>query len=291
MKHFALCSLLIAVVLPFAGSVRAEDLQQIKPPILKTQQGHYSGWIQDKAGVKDPQFVHHPRYASVRNALHLQPTVDLRNSGLPSPYDQDQLGACTGNGWAFCYAFAHHRVTGQWQRFSRLFIYYGERNIEGTVPTDSGAEIRDGAQVVTTLGCCLENLWPYDISQFAAKPPPKAFAAALSLKALKCYKVDNTDHISIRVALAHHDPVVFGCSVYEDIENLTSSDYILPMPRGPPVGGHCMVVVGYKDPDKRYIVRNSWGTTWGQNGYCEVPYAYLEDGNQAGDFWVLSSAE
>ena len=58
---------------------------------------------------------------------------------------------------------------------SRLFIYYNERVIEGTVDTDSGAQIRDGIKVVAKQGVPPETDWPYDIAKFADKPPAKAF--------------------------------------------------------------------------------------------------------------------
>ena len=67
---------------------------------------------------------------------------------------------------------------------SRLFIYYNERVIEGTVDTDSGAQIRDGIKVVNKQGAAAEKDWPYDIAKFAEKPPAKAFADALKDRAV-----------------------------------------------------------------------------------------------------------
>src|SRR5674536_26691 len=53
---------------------------------------------------------------------------------------------------------------------SRLFIYYNERVMEGTVGTDSGAMIRDGIKTVNAVGACPESEWPYDIARFTEKP-------------------------------------------------------------------------------------------------------------------------
>ena len=35
-----------------------------------------------------------------------------------------------------------------------------------------------------------------------------------------------------------------------------------------------MLIVGYSDAKQVFIVRNSWGTHWGDNGYCYMPYDY-----------------
>ena len=41
------------------------------------------------------------------------------------------------------------------------------------------------------------------------------------------------------------------------------------------------------DSDQRFIMRNSWGTGWGQAGYFTMPYGYLMDSNLSDDFWTI----
>ena len=53
------------------------------------------------------------------------------------------------------------------------------------------------------------------------------------------------------------------------------------------IGGHAVMGVGYDDSQQWFIVRNSWGTTWGLNGYFTLPYAYVTDPNLADDFWTI----
>jgi len=62
-------------------------------------------------------------------------------------------------------------------------------------------------------------------------------------------------------------------------------------PIAPYVGAsaNAVVGVGYNDADKRFIVRNSWNTTWGLKGYCMMPYSYLTDTNLADDFWTIQT--
>jgi C1A family cysteine protease len=82
--------------------------------------------------------------------------------------------------------------------------------------------------------------------------------------------------------------------VYEAFESATvarTGKLNLPKPSEKTLGGHAVMAVGYDDASKRFLVRNSWGEDWGQQGYFTMPYAYLADGNLADDFWTLRVLE
>jgi len=54
-----------------------------------------------------------------------------------------------------------------------------------------------------------------------------------------------------------------------------------------PVAWHAVLVVGYNDNDRRFILRNSWGRNWGLKGYFTLPYEYLLDSDLSKDFWTI----
>jgi C1A family cysteine protease len=172
---------------------------------------------------------------------------------------------------------------------SRLFIYYNERVIEGTVNSDSGAQIRDGIKVVVKEGDCPESEWPYNIAKFTNKPSASCYKDARKHRAVQYQRlVQNANQL--KGCLASGYPFVYGFTVYDSFESQqVAKTGIVPMPApGEQVlGGHAVVAVGYDDSQQRFIVRNSWGTTWGMKGYFSVPYAYLTDANLSSDFWTV----
>src|SRR5579871_874990 len=131
------------------------------------------GWVRDLPDARD--FL----YAAplIRFPRGLPALVDLRPE-CPPVYDQGQLGSCTGNGIAGAIEFDQRKQGNKEFTPSRLFIYYNERVIEGTVSQDSGAQVRDGIKSVATLGAPSETDWPYNINEFAQKPPATAYADA-----------------------------------------------------------------------------------------------------------------
>jgi C1A family cysteine protease len=54
------------------------------------------------------------------------------------------------------------------------------------------------------------------------------------------------------------------------------------------LGGHALLAIGYCDEKQCFIVRNSWGSSWGDKGYCYIPYNYLVNSNLASDFWIIT---
>ena len=245
------------------------------------------GWTPDIPDARD--FM----YSAPEAVLTTLPTkTDLR-SKMPKVYDQGQLGSCTANAIGAAFEFGQVKQGQKDFMPSRLFIYYNERAMEGTVDTDSGAMIRDGMKSISKLGVCTEDTWPYDISQFTEKPPAKAYTEAKKHQALVYRRVLGQLH-QMQGCLAQGYPFVFGFSVYESLmspEVAKTGKVPLP-PRGEQlIGGHAVLAVGYDDAEQSFIVRNSWGTGWGIKGYCLMPYGYLTDPQLARDFWAVYTVE
>ncbi|WP_082973476.1 C1 family peptidase [Mycobacterium sp. E2327] len=220
----------------------------------------------------------------------LPPAYDLRPS-MPPVYDQGQLGSCTGN--AIAAAMEYERDRQGLPDFvpSRLFIYYNERALEGTVSSDSGAMIRDGIKVVNREGVCPETLWPYDIGVFTVKPPKRCYVAAAKDKAVQYEAIQTLGQL--KDAIASNLAVVFGFTVYQSFESQSVAQTgVMPMPKPgeATVGGHAVLAVGYSDPKGHLIVRNSWGPGWGDQGYFYMPYQYLTGSKNASDSSPINRA-
>lgn len=236
--------------------------------------------------------ISHPLFAARVELDALPGKVDLRPE-CPAIYDQGALGSCTGNGWAAAVEFLFKKQRLEDFTPSRLFIYYNERVLDNDVPQDAGASIADGAHVVSTQGCPHEALWPYDITAFTDKPPQNVYDDGLKHLALQVQQVAQ-DLTSMKEVLSIGLPIVIGFTVYESFESdKVSQTGIVPMPgyAEQVVGGHCVALVGYDDSESRFIVRNSWGTSWGQDGYCTMPYSYLTNPRLASDFWMAAKTE
>src|SRR5204862_6370232 len=100
---------------------------------------------------------------------------------------------------------------------SRLFIYYNERDIEGSVDSDNGAEIRDGVKSVAKQGACKEDTWPYEIDRFRDKPDNTAYTEATDHQAIRYLRVTQTLN-QLKGCLAEGVPFVFGFVVYDGFE-------------------------------------------------------------------------
>jgi C1A family cysteine protease len=250
-----------------------------------SKRGGY-GWQPDLPDARDVLYA----APLLGMAEGLPASVDLRPK-CPPVYNQGQLGCCTGNGIAGAVEFDQMKLGKQAFVPSRLFIYYNERVMEGTVNTDAGAQVRDGIKSVATIGAPPEKLWPYDIAKFAVQPPPIAYTDA-KLDLVSSYARVSPILSQMQGCLAEGYPIIIGFTVYESFESAAvakSGVVSMPAPGEKVVGGHCVVVVGYDNASRTFILRNSWGTAWGMKGYFTMPYEYLLDPHLASDFWTIRS--
>jgi len=241
------------------------------------------GWTPDLPDQRDHLYA-----APTAVLKKLLTQVDLSKQ-CPAVYDQGELGSCTAN--AIAAAIEFDRMKQHLPDFvpSRLFIYYNERVMEGTVNSDSGAQIRDGIKSVAQQGACPEKEWPYDISKFTVKPPAQSYQDALKDRAVSYTRLSH-NLAQMKGCLADGYPFVFGFTVYESFESQTVAQTgHAPMPQHNEqvLGGHAVLAVGYDDSHQWFLVRNSWGTQWGMHGYFTLPYAYLINPNLADDYWTI----
>lgn len=249
------------------------------------------GWFPDLPDHRDLQFA--PRKTARKTLPKLPTKMDLRETGFEPPiYDQSALGSCTANGVGDIWEYTQRRMGNTDFMPSRLFIYYEERRIIGTTSYDSGAFIRDGLRVVNRLGAPHETLWPYDIGRFTEQPPQPAYDDGLLHQATAYLSVDNKREYDVKAAIAQGLPVTFGFTVFPWFESPVNG-FCIPVPNQPILGGHCVVAVGYFLFKHVWwaIVRNSWGSGWGKEGYCFMPLRWICNYHNADDFWVIQEVE
>lgn len=264
-------------------------------------------WRPDAPDHRDFKYLAHPE--AVGPTPELPKSVDLRGVCMSPVKDQGQAGSCTGQGWSSVFESLQlielkKKLSGdsaleefnktKFTPASALFIYWNERILDGTTTQDSGSEIRTGMKAVKQFGVCPESLWPYDIAREFSTPTTHAYNIAKLHKVLYGYKIDNTKLTLLKTCLNQGYPIVYGQTLYNSfMSDAVANTGVVPMPgqKESPVGGHCTVIAGYDDATSRFIVKNSWGTSWGDKGYFYMPYEYLTNPDLASDFWTARPSQ
>lgn len=218
--------------------------------------------------------------------------VDLRTT-CSAVGDQGDLGSCTA--WSMARGlreFMQNKNHEKYTQLSPLYFYYKERVIMDTVNEDSGATITDGMTVLSETGVCPETDWPYITSKFTVKPVAKADQDAPQFKinhAIPIKGSSDTDTINqVKSQLAEGNAIAFGFEVFKSFMGqgvASTGNMPMPKPNEQSVGGHAVLFVGYDDAKKMFIVRNSWGTSWGDKGYFYMPYANI---SHCDDLWTAN---
>lgn len=212
-----------------------------------------------------------------------QGVVDLR------PYfsaikNQGKQGACL----AFSFSsIAEYTMNTQHKKnvdFSEAFLYYETRRYAGCTAMDIGSTLSDAANVLLQEGICLESFMPYNEYDYTTPPTSQAFSNAQNYKVEDIYLIQN-DLDVLRTVLYNGYPIAISTVIFSSFGS--GKNGIIPMPQkreiqnyqysGRTHGYHAMVIVGYDDDKKHFIVRNSWGNTFGDDGYCYMPYDYVTD--------------
>ncbi len=215
----------------------------------------------------------------------LRESVDLREWDTIVE-SQDSLGSCAANAITNAYELCVNRLYPEYfTHLSRLFVYYNTRVEHGIVEEDEGMFLRDGMKSLAKFGVCAESLWPYDITKFTEQPTEECYKDAEKRKILKYQKLISTYYIT--QVLNNNKPVVFGMEIYESFMNLNDriSTVSFPSRKEKSLGGHGMCMVGYNLKERLFLAKNSFGASWGDNGYCWIPFDYI---NQEGyDIWTF----
>lgn len=237
------------------------------------------GWVPDIPDGRDYL------YKTIRPVIRLPKKVDLRKF-CSAVERQGRLGSCTAQALTGNIEFLDRKDDELYTDISRLFIYYNERVIMDTVDYDSGASLRDGIKTLKNEGVCYEKTWPYVIKRFDRRPSRKCYIEAMKHRIESYHRIKSL--YEMLTCLAEGYPFVFGFTVYESIESKkVKKTGIINMPKNDEIaiGGHAVMGVGYDQKKRRFLVRNSWGKSWGMNGYCTMPFEYLK--SLAGDFWTI----
>lgn len=223
----------------------------------------------------------------------------VSNRDLVRILDQGGLGSCTANAALQCVRASQlmHGAPVDVEFGSRLFAYFFAR----TNPTeDSGTWLRAVFEALNKFGFPPESVWPYDdnpdpkVGSFAKQPGMRAMRASYDqVKPTEYRRIYETGEARLQVikrALAQRQLVCFGTDVTERFcsNGYEPGEVIMPPEEGEPIaGGHAMAIAGYDGNE--FDIVNSWGTDFGDQGFCTFDGSYLTS-PVSRDFWIVRSA-
>jgi C1A family cysteine protease len=279
------------------------------------------GWLPDLPDFRDCYLGHEdltPLHKDVSNffkkknlvssPLKLSSTYIIPENSFSPIEDQGPLGSCTANAAVGLIEYYQKKTTGKFIDMSRLFLYKVTRNLLG-LTGDTGAYLRTTMAAMVLFGSPPEGYYPYKIQEFDNEPSAFMYSFAKEFQTMRYYRLDSpqipANELLSRIKrfLSRQMPSMFGFTVFNSINQASSTGEIpFPCNTDNQVGGHAMVAVGYDDNKEiknkncglvtkgAIRIRNSWGTSWGDNGYGWLPYDYILK-ELAMDWWSLMRAE
>jgi len=233
----------------------------------------------------------HIEHALAANAIAapaatLPASVDLRatwwNIG-----DQESTGSCVGWGSTDGVARYHFVKAGKLAQNGKLsprFTWMASKetdefiNRPETIIEEAGTSLKAAVDILRKYGAVPEALLPFHIATNMYLGDENTFFTTAATRRIAAYFNLGTDLNGWRTWLATHGPILAGLNVDATWDNATATHGKLDAFQPNTVrGGHAIAIVGYT-ADKRFIVRNSWGTAWGDHGFAYASEAYIKAG-------------
>lgn len=215
------------------------------------------------------------------NETYVPQTVTEKSVNLKEFFtkvkDQGQIGACTVFAVASIYEYILKKNSQEQYDLSESFVYYNVRHLDGKETEDTGSSFQDVIMSIGRQGICTEAFHPYTHS-LSDVPSNEAYHDAEKRRITKALNV-NVAEKDIKSAIQEGYPVAISLKIYDSF-NSTSGFVARPSKNeieSADFGYHAMVIVGYSDDTKFFLVRNSWGEHFGMDGYCYIPYSYICD--------------
>lgn len=274
-----------------------------------------TGWIPPLPDFRDYS-EENPEIADLARKLKISPTrrpLKLPNKADLRPWcspieNQGSLGSCTAHAGVGIIEYFERRAFGKHLDGSRRFVYKATRNLMGVVG-DTGAWLRNTMGALALCGVPPEKYWPYTDRKpdFDEEPNSFVYAVADNYEALRYFCHDPLSRnippatvlATVKRFLAAGIPSMLGFFGFPSFGSSNVTGGIpYPCPGERAIWGHAIVAVGYdngmkikntqcnKETKGALLIRNSWGTDWGDNGYGWLPYDYVLN-KLALDFWSL----
>jgi C1A family cysteine protease len=181
--------------------------------------------------------------------------------------DQGSQGSCAAQTAACIKEWQENKDVGFEEHMSPQFIYNNREN-----QNSEGMFARDVMSILSKFGSCSERDYPYGKIEKPEEINKEIYDKAKDYK-IKSYAQVKTIE-GVKKALYINGPCYIAFPVYNH-----SSRMWIPSIGDKRQGGHAMTIVGYNK--KGFIIRNSWGKNWGNNGYCCYSY------NDWGSHWEI----
>lgn len=194
--------------------------------------------------------------------------LDLRPQ-LQPVRNQGEEGTCVGHALA-------SGVLGFWQTktgFNRILSVrdsYASGRAMALVNASEGVYIRDALHAAYRHGTCEETYWPY--KPYGPGEPKPNYELSKLENRLKGYANVGTSESVVKRALVENGALITCLMVTEGFDSPDKG--FRASRRGYERGYHAVAIVGYSDDKQAWLIRNSWGTWWGDKGYCWLPYTY-----------------
>lgn len=216
----------------------------------------------------------------------LPASVDLRQAWW-SVGDQGTTGSCVG--WASAEGVVRYHMVAanklaKNEQLSPRYVWMASKETDQftqrpeTFIEGAGTELKAAMDICRKYGVVTMAQLPFAINTLMYSGPENAFFAAAAQRRITSYFNLGKDLNQWKSWLASNGPILAGFSVDQTWDNATSThgnlDVFFP---NTVRGGHAVTIVGYT-ASGRFIIRNSWGTGWGDKGFGYALPAYITGG-------------
>lgn len=247
----------------------------------------FGGWKPDAPDSRD--YAAHALFGAPLNL----PSESSLKDFVDGVNDQDVTSSCVAQAITKALTIRLAKLGLPAPPFSVLGLYApARRRSAGPAEKlrDDGTFPRDAMSTVADIGAALEATWPFDPAKVDEDVPLDVFMEASKFVVFgwwRIYASGASRSAAIAQAISNGYPVVFGADLWESFFDYSGGTIAAPGPGS--AGGHMMTIVGYRtrrDGAREFQVLNSWGTTWGEQGFCWLHEDVLADA-RCSDFYVI----